>query len=85
MRAYETLNSLYIVDLDGMRYKRLPVRSQDVESHRLTYGEWHPLAAAPERLPDGSLRILRTDSTYGIFTTPVVREYDDVVGEEDTP
>lgn len=77
MRAYDTLNSTYLVDLDQMRYKRLPgARTQPVWSHRLTYDEWHPLLRAPEMMPNGNLHIMRADSVEGIFTTPVVREYE---------
>ena len=77
MKVYHTLNSQYIVDDNEMQYMRHPgTIEQTVESHRLTYGEWHPLKELPTELPDGTLHILREDSVFGIFTTPIVRQYD---------
>lgn len=88
MITYTTLNSEYIVDEEGMRYMRLARDDEHMRpdpSHRLTYGEWHPLKSLPVIIDDpyGSpfqapelreqvLHILREDSTVGIFTSVLV-------------
>lgn len=77
MKVYHTLNSKYVIDTEGMRYMRHPDSiEQTVVSHRLTYGEWHPLRQLPTELPDGTLHILREDSEGGIYTSEIVRQYD---------
>lgn len=85
--VYQTKNSTYVVDLEGKRYKRLPVNTQGVRSDKLVYSEWLPLKdvqtpvwlepdpmdvfKAPEERPL-VLRILHEESTIGIITTEVV-------------
>lgn len=66
---YYTENSAYVIDEEGNRYKRTARKAQPVESHRLTYDEWHPLKSAV--VEDGCLRIHREDSVEGIITTPI--------------
>lgn len=77
MKVYQTKNSSYTIDEDNMRYMRnAGDLVQSVLSHRLTYGEWHPLKAVPHLTADGTLHILRDDSMFGIFTTEVVSQYE---------
>ena len=88
MDVYFTLNSVYEVDLEGKRYRRSPKGvEQDVESHRLGYGEWLPLKDVecpvrivpspfqPFRAPetrDLVLHILHETSEAGIYTSALV-------------
>lgn len=77
---FETENSLYFIDPTEGQYFRMPragTNEQSVDSHRLTYAEWHPMIShdVTDNF-DGtqSLHILRTDSIIGIFTSAILRQ-----------
>lgn len=80
MIVYHTENSQYVIDTEKLQYMRHPGDIlQSVFSHRLTYGEWHPLKSIPKvwATDEGDvLHIMREDSTHGILTTPIVRQYE---------
>lgn len=84
--CYYTHNSAYLVDNEGLRYKRLALTAPDryADTERLSYDEWKPLKSpvtvvrdpfdsfkAPE-LREPVLHILHTTSERGIFTSPIV-------------
>jgi hypothetical protein len=83
-KIYETHNSLYEVDLEGMRYRRGPNEHTAYQapelrnpqgSHRLVDGEWVALASEPQVVKDSwgdeCLHIMAHDSTKGILTSPI--------------
>ena len=89
MDIYHTENSIYEIDLEGKRYRRYPkpMSEQRVDSDRLKYAKWMPLADIPNpvqlvaddsnpyRAPElrGTLlHIMHESSTLGILTTPIV-------------
>lgn len=81
IKVFETENSIY--EFRDGEYRRTAVVEQEVESHRLIYGEWIKLADISEPYilitnDDGIqfLHIMANDSYYGIYTTPVVDQYE---------
>jgi hypothetical protein len=78
---FETENSLYLIKGDGSAYFRMPragTNEMTVRSHRLTYGEWHPLISyevlANSIFGAHILHLVREDAHAGIFTTPIIRQ-----------
>jgi len=85
--VYETENSLYEIDLEGMRYRRGPNKDTAYQapeirnpqgSHRLVDGEWFVLKSAEVITQWGAdvLHIMAHDSTHGILTSRIVNQWD---------
>lgn len=80
MKVFETENNRYIFDETTKRYRREPLRVQVTpESHRLLYWVWIPYREyekVENVYKETILRIFALDSTLGIATSKIVKEYE---------
>lgn len=82
MLRYTTKNSVYLLDDDGQRYRRSPLRERNAAaladqsaSWRLADDEWLPMRDFQTEVGyDGAmlLRIFTPDAVLGVLTSPVV-------------
>lgn len=80
MKIFETENSRYIFNETTKCYRREPLTIQTTpESHRLLYHTWIPyreFEKVENVYKDPILHILALDSVLGIFTSPIMKEYE---------
>ena len=82
IEVFETEHSIYeIMTSPTPLYRRTPKVEQEVESHRLVYGEWLPLASYEviEIRGERCLHIMAPDSVQGIITSALVEDPADTV------
>jgi hypothetical protein len=77
MKVFETENSKYEIKegAGGDWYRRSPIFQQEIQSERLTYGDWHPLKSWS--VVYGRLHIMHETSTLGILTSEIRKQYEE--------
>lgn len=77
IEVFETEYSTYeIMNSPIPLYRRIAKVEQEVNSHRLVYGEWLPLASyrIVEVRGERCLHIMAPDSVHGILTSALVED-----------
>lgn len=77
IEVFQTENSTYeFMTSPNTLYRRGAIVEQNVESHRLVYGEWLPLLSYQVIKFHGErcLHIMAPDSVHGIVTSPLVEK-----------
>jgi hypothetical protein len=77
IEVFETEYSIYeIMTSPVPTYRRSAKVEQEVDSHRLVYGEWLPLASYDiiEIRGERCLHIMAPDSVHGILTSALVED-----------